>query len=53
MTAVAVAASGLRPVGGEDVSGNEAAAQVEGRRLSRGQTAAVALSVGLGVVLAG
>lgn len=50
---MAVAASGLRRVGGEGVNGDEVAVPVQVGRLSRGQTAAVVLSVGLGVVMAG
>jgi hypothetical protein len=50
MTAIT---SGLRPVGAADVSTEEAAGEEHVRGLSRGQTAAVALSVGLGVVVAG
>jgi hypothetical protein len=53
VTAAAVAASGLRRVGAEGRNGNEVAVPVQVGRLSRGQTAAVVLSVGLGVVLAG
>ena len=53
MTAMATTARGIRPVDAEGVSGDEAAREVQAQRLSRGQTAAVVLSVGLDVVVAG
>jgi hypothetical protein len=52
MTTMAATASGLRPVGAERVSVEEAAGEDQ-LQLSRGQTAAVVLSVGLGMVVAG
>jgi hypothetical protein len=53
MTAMAATASGLRPVGGVDVSVAEPAGEKQVQGLSRSQTAAVVLSVGLGVMVAG
>ncbi len=53
MTTMTATASGLRPVGAERVSLDEAAGEGQVQRLSRGQAAAVVLSVGLGVLVAG
>lgn len=53
MTTMAATASGLRPIGAADVSVDEAAGEKQVQGLSRGQAAAVVLSVGLGVVVAG
>jgi hypothetical protein len=53
MTTMTATASGQRPVGAEGVRVDKAAGEVPVQRLSRGQTAAVVLSVGLGVGVAG
>lgn len=53
MTTMAATADGQRPVGAESVSVNGAAGEVRVPQLSREQAAAVVLSVGLGVVVAG
>ncbi len=53
MTAMAVPASSLRPVRVEGMGMDEAVGEEQVPRLSRGQTAAVMLSVCLGVVVAG
>jgi hypothetical protein len=53
MTAMAVAASDLRSAVAESVSVDEVTSEVQVRRLSRGQTAAVVLSMDLGVMMAG
>jgi uncharacterized protein DUF2637 len=53
MTAMAATTSGLRPVGATDLSTDETTGEEQVQGLSRGQTAAVVLSFGLGVVVAG
>jgi hypothetical protein len=53
MTAITATASHPRPGGAECVGVDEAVGEEQAQRLSRGQTAAVVLSVGLGVVVGG
>jgi hypothetical protein len=53
MTAMTATAKGLRPVRVEGMGVDETVGEEQAPRLSRGQTAAVMLSVGLGVVVAG
>ena len=53
MTTMATTASSLRPVRVEGMGTDETVGEEQVPRLSRGQTAAVMLSVGLGVVVAG
>jgi hypothetical protein len=53
MTAMAATTSGLRPIGAGGMGVGEAAGEEQVQGLSRGQIAAVVLSIGLGAVVAG
>jgi hypothetical protein len=53
MTAMAATASGLRSISAEGMGVDEAVGEEQVKGLSRGQTAAVVLAVGLGALVAG